>query len=214
MQANFFSFKPSPYLLEPSLLLILQKLAEEGGKVDHLAKLNALLARNVVRRGEVEEDVGDGVAVDVLPCLELSLGPVRAQTDGDNHIVTALDGITTHGSQLGLDLGDAGLHIIEGLEIVLVVLWHGAREARKHLVDGVGDEVDLEGEGEHVLVDASGGDAGGAGRGLSLGDDGRQRTEDVLGHAERGVVQRVSGHVVGLWRVGAGIGGLRADVRS
>ena len=191
MPVNFFSFLIKSTNPRYFSILVLQELEHERRKVVHLANLNALLSHNVVRRGEVEVDVGDGVALDVLPALHLLLGLALSHADGDNLIVAAVDGVGLDASQLGLDLGDAGLHGVKRLQVVGVFLGLGARGAGNHLVDSGRDDEDLEGEGQHVGVDASGGNLVGDGRALGLGDDSRQAGEDVLGHANRGVVQRV-----------------------
>ena len=59
---DFLRYPPSIHPLD----LVGQELADKGRNVVGLAQGHALLAQNVVGGGEVEEDVGKDVSVDVV----------------------------------------------------------------------------------------------------------------------------------------------------
>lgn len=144
----------------------------------------------------MEEQVGDGVPLHVLPALDLRLGDVGSQAQRDNLRLAAVDHVAADGVDLGLDLDDAGAHLLDRVEVLVCEFAGGlALQAGGQLVGEDGGEVHLEAEGQHALVDLGRGDGGGDGRGLDLGQDGEEGVEDVLGLADGGVVQRVD-HLV------------------
>lgn len=187
-------------------------LADVRPEVVELAELHALLAEDVVGGGHVEEEVRDKPAVDVASGGNVN-ALARAETDGDCGLVAAVDGGLVGSVDDGGDLVDAGVEVGEGLEVVLEGLSGGAAQAGNGLLCGlvgivskvlglmlsrvhgtnVGDHVNLEGQGQHVRVEASLGELRSLLGSLRLLEDGLQGLERVLDRHDRGVVDGV-GH--------------------
>lgn len=187
-------------------------LADVRPEVVELAELHALLAKDVVGGGHVEEKVRNQPAVNVAGCGDVD-ALARTETDGDGRLVAAVDGGLVGSVDDGGDLVDAGVEVGEGLEVVLEGLGGGAAQAGNGLLCGlvwivstvlgskvnrvnethVGDHVDLEGQGQHVRVKASLGELRSLLGGLRLLEDGLQGLERVLDRHDGGVVDGV-GH--------------------
>ena len=141
-------------------------LANVRLKVVHLAEIHALLAKDVVGGGHVEEEVRNQPSVDVASGGDVD-ALARAETDGDGGLVAAVDGGLVGSVDDGGDLVDAGVEVGEGLEVVLEGLGGGAAQAGNGLLcsligivskvldlmvfrvrgTNVGDHVNLEGQG-------------------------------------------------------------------
>lgn len=111
-------------------------LANVRLKVVHLAEIHALLAKDVVGGGHVEEEVGNKPSVDVASSRKLE-GLAGAHADGDGRLFAAIDGGLVGSVDDGGDLVDAGVEIGEGLEVVLEGLGGGATEAGDGLLCGL-----------------------------------------------------------------------------
>lgn len=101
-----------------------------------LAELHALLAKDVVGGGHVEEEVRDKPAVDVASGGNVN-ALARAETDRDCGLVAAVDGGLVGSVDNGGDLVDAGVEVGKGLEVVLEALGGGAAQAGNGLLCGL-----------------------------------------------------------------------------
>lgn len=160
-----------PMLYHGIRSLLRDVLSDESGEVVHLAQRNTLLSQDIVSSNKVEEQVGGGIARDVAGAGKLSI-LAGSQTKRNNLSNTLVDEILVGLGQELLDGVDALEEVGKGLHVVLELLRLGAGGARKSLLGNVGDEVDLEGQRKHVLVDAGFGESGGIGSRLSLFQDG------------------------------------------
>lgn len=176
-------------------------LAEEGNKVVHLSQWDTLLAQDVVGGRQVEEEVGESIASDVGMASNLSI-LARSQSHRNGLANPLVDDLLVGLCQNGLDLVNALEEIVKGLEVVLELLRLGARGTGSSLLGDVAHEVNLEAQGQHVLVDTRIGKAGSVGSRLSLLEDGLERLKDILGSADRGVVEseRHCGWNMVVWR--------------
>lgn len=111
-------------------------LANVRLKVIHLAKIHALLAKNVVGGGHVEEEVRNKPPVHVASSRKLD-ALSRAHADRDGGLFAAVDGGLVGAVDDGGDLVDAGVEVSEGLEVVLEGLGGGAAEAGDGLLCGL-----------------------------------------------------------------------------
>lgn len=174
--------------------------AKVGAEVVQLANLDTVLADYVVSSGGVEVEVGQNVAGDIVLAREVG-ALAGAQANGDSLVLARVDGLLGGLGQVLLGNVDAGVEVGKGLE--RVALERGrldAGQAGGDLAGEVGDHVDLEGQGKHVLDEAGLGEAGGIGGRLGLLEDGRQGVEGVGGNTDGEVVEA---HVGG-GRVGVG----------
>lgn len=126
----------------------------------------------------MEEDGGQAVGGSIVPRPERA-GLALAPAIGDHLVPAAGDLVQVGGGQPGSGGVDAGARVSDGLDAVpgAEVLWLHALEAGDQLDGRVGGEVDLEGQGQHVRVEAGGQEGLRAGRGglldlvQEVGDD-------------------------------------------
>lgn len=168
--------------------LLRNVLAKEGIEVVHLAQGDALLAQDVVGGREVKVE-GRG---DVAGVVDEShhLGRLAtAQTHGELLARASVDGLL--GALLESSAGDvdAGVKVGKGLEVALIDGGLFAAKAGGGLDAQVGDNVDLDRERKHVLVDAGVGERGRVGSSLTLLEDGGQAVENLESLANGDVVE-------------------------
>lgn len=102
----------------PFSFLLLEVLANEGLKIGLLAQGNALLAHDVVSSGEVEEDVGQNIAVEVVGAGHLESAS-RAHSQGDELVLALVDDVLVGSGEDLFGLGDAGVAVGKGLNLAL-----------------------------------------------------------------------------------------------
>lgn len=119
-------------------------------------------------------------------------GSPAAQAKGHRLVLALVDELLVGGGQNLLSLGDAAEAVVVGLDVALPSVGLDALQARGNLGRGVGDHVDLEGQGQHVLVDFGAQEAGAVGSGLALLEDVVERLEGTLGHGDGSIVKRVA----------------------
>lgn len=160
-------------------------------KVVVLAQGDTLLAQNVVRSSQVEEDGGQEVAVGVADAGNLD-GSAAAQAKGHDLGLALVDELLVGGGEDLLGLGNAAEAVGVALDLAVPGVRLDALQTRGNLGRGVGDHEDLEGQGQHVLVDGGGQQAGAVGCGLALLEHVGERLEGVSSHGDGGVVERVA----------------------
>lgn len=165
-------------------------LSDERSEVVHLAQRDALLAQDVVSGDKVEEQVRDGIAGDVGMAGELSI-LARPQADGDEVANSLVDDFFVSLGQKLLDLVDSFVKVVKGLEVILELLRLGASAASHHLLSNIRDNMNLEAQGQHVLVDAGIREASSVGSSLGLLEDCLQRGKIILGSGDGAVVKSV-----------------------
>lgn len=183
-----------PYDTHLQLLIIRH---HEGGRVVLLAEVDALLAQYVVRGCGVEEDGGQAVRGGIVSRPERA-GLASALAVSDHLVPAAVDlARVGRGEPPGGGV-DAGARVSDGLEAVpgAQALWLHALEAGDQLDGRVGGEVELEGQGQHVRVEARGeeGLRGGRGRLLDLVQEVGEDLDGGRGVGECPVCERVGGH--------------------
>lgn len=169
----FTSITAQPYLQA-------DVLSNVGNEVVHLAKLNTVLAKDVVGGSKVEKEVGNDIAGDIVLAGHVSV-LAGAHANGDSLVLAAVDRVLGGFGQVLLGDVDAGVKVGEGLEGLAVQRGRlDARQTRGDFAAKVGDHVNLEGQGKHVVDDAGLGQASGIGGRLGLLEDGGQGSQAVL----------------------------------
>lgn len=153
----------------------------------------------------MEVQVRHRIPLDILDALQLHI-LARAQSQGNNLIHPFVDNLLVHAVDHAHDERDALLHVLERLEVARQRRGLDARGAGDHLGRRVGHHHDLEGQGEHVLVEARGGERGGGWVGGGFCEEGGEGGEGVFGDEDGGVVEGeahdgwfVGGFVVSGW---------------
>lgn len=136
----------------------------------------------------MEVQIRHRIALNILNALQLHILP-RPKPQVHRLIQSLVDGILVGAVDHGHDERDALLHGLEGVEVAVQRGGLDARGAGDHLGGRVGDHGDLEGQGEHVFVEARGGERGGGWVGGGLCEDGGEGGEGVFGDADGGVVE-------------------------
>lgn len=159
----------------------------------------------------MEEDGREKVAVGVNDAGNVKGSPA---THAKRHrlVLALVDELLVGGGQNLLSLGDAAVAVGIGLDLALPGMGLDALQARGNLGRGVGDHVDLEGQGQHVVVDFGAQEAGAVGGGLALLEDIGERLEGAFGHGDGGVVEGVA-HGGRIGAKEAGLGRVSTTVR-
>lgn len=139
----------------------------------------------------MEEDVGQNISVDVVGAAH-GEGSQRSHADVNGLVLALVDDVLAGRGEDLLSLCDAGVAVGVRLDLALPGVRLSAGQAGDELGRGVGDHLDLEGQRQHVGVDAGVEEAGTVGSSLALLENAGEGLEGVLGQRHGGVVERVA----------------------